>query len=71
MRTRIEIDERLLERAMRLTGASTAREVVDLALHRLVDRSELCRRIRRLRGRLHWEGDVHAGRVARKPSDRR
>ncbi len=32
-RTNIEIDDGLVEKAMRLTGASTKREVVDIALY--------------------------------------
>ena len=40
-RTNIELDGRLVERAMRLTGARTKREVVDIALRRLVEKG-LC-----------------------------
>ena len=51
-RTNIEIDDRLVARAMRLTGARTKREVVDIALRRLVDKGTLYRAIRKLRGKL-------------------
>jgi Arc/MetJ family transcription regulator len=61
-RTNIDLDEVLVERAMRLTGARTKREVVDIALRRLVEKSTIYARIRKLRGRLEWEGDVDAGR---------
>ena len=64
-RTNIEIDDDLVERAMRLTGAHTKREVVDIALRRLVEKGTLYRSLRRLRGRLEWEGDVTAWRAAR------
>jgi Arc/MetJ family transcription regulator len=64
-RTNIEIDDRLVERAMRLTGARTKREVVDIALRRLVAKGNLYRAIRRLRGKLTWEGDVATWRSAR------
>ena len=64
-RTTIEIDDGLIEEAMRLTGATTKREAVDIALRRLVDKGTLYRSIRRLRGRLTWEGDVRAWRSSR------
>lgn len=64
-RTNIELDEKLIEQAMRLTGAHTKREVVDIALRRLVEKGTLYRAIRRLKGRLAWEGDVEAWRSAR------
>jgi Arc/MetJ family transcription regulator len=64
-RTTIEIDDDLVDKAMRLTGATTKREVVDLALRRLIEKGSLYRSIRRLRGKLEWEGDVAAWRSAR------
>jgi Arc/MetJ family transcription regulator len=64
-RTNIDLDTRLVERAMRLTGARTKREVVDLALRRLVEKGSLYRAARRLRGKLTWEGDVDAWRSSR------
>jgi len=64
-RTNIEIDTGLVERAMRLTGATTKREVVDLALRRLVEKGTLYRALRRFRGTLSWEGDVSRWRSAR------
>jgi Arc/MetJ family transcription regulator len=64
-RTNIEIDDGLVEKAMRLTGARTKREVVDIALRRLVEKGSLYRAIRRLKGKLSWEGDVSAWRSDR------
>jgi len=64
-RTNIEIDDGLVEKAMRLTGATTKREVVDLALRRLVEKGTLYRAVRRLKGALSWEGDVAQRRSAR------
>lgn len=66
-RTNIDIDDELVEEAMDLTGARTKREVVDLALRRLVEKDSLYRSIRRLRGKLEWEGNVDAWRSARTP----
>lgn len=64
-RTNIELDDRLVEQAMDLTGARTKREVVDIALRCLVDKGSLYRSIRALRGNLPWEGDVDAWRSSR------
>lgn len=64
-RTSIVLDTELVEKAMRLTGARTKREVVDIALRRLVEKGELYRAIRRLQGGLEWEGDVRSWRSAR------
>ena len=66
-RTNIEIDDGLVEKAMRLTGAITKREVVDIALRRLVEKGTLYRALRRLKGELAWEGDVDRWRSARTP----
>lgn len=64
-RTNIVLDDRLIARAMRISGAKTKREVVDLALRRLVDQGEVYRALRKLRGRLAWEGDIDSWRRAR------
>jgi Arc/MetJ family transcription regulator len=61
-RTNIVLDEALVRKAMRVSGAKTKREVVDLALRELVARSSVYRALRKLRGRLPWEGDVDAWR---------
>ena len=63
--TNIDIDDALVEKAMRLTGARTKREVVTIALRRLVENGGLYRAVRRLRGKLPWEGDVDAWRSTR------
>ena len=64
-RTNIELDDDLVEQAMDLTGARTKREVVDIALRRLVDKGSLYRSIRDLRGKLAWQGDIEAWRSSR------
>ena len=64
-RTNIEVDDILMAKAMRLTGARTKREAVDIALRRLVAKGSLYRAVRRLRGKVAWEGDVDAWRAAR------
>jgi Arc/MetJ family transcription regulator len=66
-RTNIELDDDLVDAAMDLTGARTKREVVDIALRRLVEKGSLYRSIRKLRGQLPWEGNIEAWRSARTP----
>ena len=57
MRTNIVIDDNLLERAMRVTGAKTKREAVELGLASLLRLKEQ-EDIRDLRGKLRWTGDL-------------
>ena len=57
MRTNIVIDDGLLDRAMRATGAKTKREVVELGLATLVRLKEQ-EELRGLRGKLRWTGDL-------------
>jgi Arc/MetJ family transcription regulator len=64
-RTNIVLDDDLVARALRITGARTMREVVDIALRRLVERRDLYRALRAARGRIPWEGDVAAWRRGR------
>jgi Arc/MetJ family transcription regulator len=64
MRLTIDIDERLLRRAIRLTGLETRRDVVHLALETLV-RLKRQEQIRRYRGRLRWRGSKIGGKEAR------
>ena len=58
MRTNIDIDDKLLSDAMKATGASTKREVVELGLASLVmlKRQE---KIKKYRGKLKWDGDLN------------
>ena len=64
-RTNIEIDDRLVEQAMRITGARTKREVVDIALRRLVEKGTLYHSLRNLKGKAVWEGNVGSWRSGR------
>jgi Arc/MetJ family transcription regulator len=65
-RTNIVLDERLVKQAMQLSGARTKRQAVDLALRELVARRTVYRALRRLKGKLPWEGDVRAWRRSRR-----
>ena len=59
MRTNIEIDDDLLERAMRMYGVTTKRAAVDLALRRLVSDPLTSEEARQLRGS-GWGADLDA-----------
>ena len=58
-RTNIEIDEKLVRKARKLTRLKTKREIVDKALELLV-RSESRKGILRYYGRGIWKGDLKA-----------
>ncbi|MBD2857723.1 type II toxin-antitoxin system VapB family antitoxin [Spongiibacter sp. KMU-158] len=57
MRTNIVIDDNLMEAALKASGYSTKKEVVEQGLKLLVLRSQQ-QEIRKLRGRVKWEGDL-------------
>ena len=61
MRTNIEIDDRLMEKAQRLSGLRTKRAVVEAGLQ-LVVRVKEQEEILRLAGKVHWEGDLDQSR---------
>lgn len=65
MRTNIVIEDRLIERAMRATGLTTKRAVVEAGLKLLI-RVKAQTGLRRLRGKVAWDGNLcrmRAGRV--------
>jgi Arc/MetJ family transcription regulator len=64
MRTTVEIDEALMAQALKVTGAKTKREVVELGLKTLV-RLHAQTQVRELRGNIPWEGDLDAMRTDR------
>jgi len=66
VRTNIVIDDQLMKRAMRASGAATKREAVERGLELIVRMAEQQRLIRSLRGKLHWEGDLTAMRRDRR-----
>ena len=66
MRTSIEIDDELMQEALRLTGLRTKREAVELGLRTLLRLHEQAK-IRRFKGKLQWQGDLDTLRSARGP----
>jgi Arc/MetJ family transcription regulator len=59
MRTNIVIDDKLMSDALRVTGLRTKREAVELGLRTVLRLSKQAD-IRRLRGKVQWQGDLDA-----------
>jgi Arc/MetJ family transcription regulator len=64
MRTNIEIDDQLMRDAMRSSGARTKRATVEAGLRLLVQVRRQAG-IRRLRGKVKWEGNLNQSRRGR------
>jgi len=64
VRTNIEIDDRLIRQAMKRSGSRTKRATVETAL-RLLVKTHSQTAIRRLRGKVHWEGNLEDSREGR------
>lgn len=62
MRTNIDIDDRLMRQAMRTSKTRTKRATVEAGLRLLVQtRAQVS--FRRLRGKIHWDGDLQRSRT--------
>lgn len=68
MRTNVVVDDKLVREAMRLTGAKTRREAVDIALRNLVARRKQ-KHILALAGQDLISADYDVRRVRRKMAD--
>ena len=64
MRTNIVLDDKLINRAQKLTGIKTKREVVHEALRLLILLNEQGE-VRSLRGKLLWDGNLSDQRQSR------
>jgi Arc/MetJ family transcription regulator len=64
MRTNIDIDDRLMRQAMRHSGARTKKATVEAAL-RLIVETHTQTAIRRLKGKVHWQGNLDESRRSR------
>ena len=64
MRTNIIIDDKLMSAALRTSGHSTKKEVVEEALKLLVQIKRQSR-LKSLRGKIKWEGDLNEMRNSR------
>jgi Arc/MetJ family transcription regulator len=68
MRTNIEIDDSLIQEAMKRSGAATKKAAVDQAL-RLLVQTHRQTSFRKLRGKVRWEGDLNQSRLGRNSDD--
>lgn len=57
MRTNIDIDDKLMNDALKATGLKTKKDAVELGLKTLVKLHKQAE-IRNYRGKLKWEGDL-------------
>jgi Arc/MetJ family transcription regulator len=64
MRTNVVIDDALMAAAMESTGLKTKRAVIEEGLRTLV-RLRSQERVRSLRGKLQWDGDLDVMRESR------
>jgi Arc/MetJ family transcription regulator len=64
MRTNIEIDDDLIDQAMRSSGARTKKAAVEAGLRLLVETHSQAA-IRKLRGKVKWEGNLNESRRGR------
>jgi Arc/MetJ family transcription regulator len=64
MRTNIDIDDRLMHQAMRSSRSRTKRAAVEAGL-RLLIQTRGQAGIRRLRGKVRWDGNLNKSRLGR------
>jgi Arc/MetJ family transcription regulator len=64
MRTNIVLDDKLVDRAQKLSGIKTKREVVHKALEILILLLEQAE-VRSMRGQLPWDGNLNDQRQSR------
>lgn len=64
VRTNIVIDDELMTNALKATGLRTKKEVVEQGL-KLILRQNQQQSVRKLRGKLNWEGDLDEMRGAK------
>lgn len=63
MRTNIEIDDKLMSEVLKVTGLKTKKDAVELGLKTLI-RLKKQEKIRAMRGKLTWTGDLDEMRSA-------
>ena len=67
MRTNIDIDDDLMDEALRKSGLPTKRAAVEEGLRLLIE-TRRQNGIRRLRGKVRWDGDLDSLRTDRGPA---
>ena len=64
MRTNIEIDDELMEKALKKTGLKTKKAVVEEGLKKLIE-SKNQKELLKYFGKLKWEGDLDEMRTSK------
>ncbi|MCI0606231.1 type II toxin-antitoxin system VapB family antitoxin [bacterium] len=64
MRTNVVLNDRLVEKAKKITGLKTKKDVIHEGLRTLIKLHQQ-RKVRSLRGKLHWEGNLNKMREGR------
>jgi Arc/MetJ family transcription regulator len=67
MRMNIEINNELMQEALRISGLKTKRAAVEAGLKALIRRGRQ-RKVLDLAGKVHWEGNLDKSREGRFPS---
>ncbi len=67
-RTNVVVDDQLIRKAMKLFGVRTKREAIDKALRQTVERAEVYEGLRKLWGKVRWEGNLSGVRRPRAPA---
>ena len=65
-RTNVVVDDQLIRKAMKLFGVRTKREAIDKALRQTVERAEVYDGLKKLWGKVRWEGNLAAWRTGRR-----
>ncbi len=63
-RTVIDIEDKLLKKAQKLTGINKKVEIVNYAIRKLVEQKEI-EKILELKGKVKWEGNLEEMRKGR------
>jgi len=64
-RTNVVLDDKLMENCLKATGIKTRRALIDYTLWELL-RHESQSKILKLKGKIHWEGNLNEWRRGRK-----
>jgi Arc/MetJ family transcription regulator len=64
MRTNIELDEKLVNEAMRISGITTKKALVNKALQQFIDSNDL-KELLKYQGSSIWEGNLEEMRTTR------
>jgi Arc/MetJ family transcription regulator len=67
MRTNIEIDDSLLKKVMKGSGARTKRAAVEIAMREFVQMQKQRKALFALWGAAQWQGDLEQSRFGRLP----